>query len=96
LIRDLKQRDMLKDTLIVWAGEFGRTPMSQDLGTPLRNPTQPLFLAEAKSTTDRTDFTDASDSCHPCHPWSNPFGCGRRPHRSTAILGPMRTSSQLP
>lgn len=29
LIRDLKQRDMLQDTLIVWAGEFGRTPMSQ-------------------------------------------------------------------
>jgi hypothetical protein len=29
LIADLKQRDMLKDTLIVWAGEFGRTPMSQ-------------------------------------------------------------------
>jgi len=29
LIRDLKQRGMLHDTLIVWAGEFGRTPMSQ-------------------------------------------------------------------
>jgi hypothetical protein len=29
LIQDLKQRDMLRDTLIVWAGEFGRTPMSQ-------------------------------------------------------------------
>jgi hypothetical protein len=29
LIRDLKQRDMLKDTLVVWGGEFGRTPMSQ-------------------------------------------------------------------
>jgi arylsulfatase A-like enzyme len=29
LITDLKQRDMLHDTLIVWAGEFGRTPMSQ-------------------------------------------------------------------
>ena len=29
LIKDLKQRDMLKETLIVWAGEFGRTPMSQ-------------------------------------------------------------------
>jgi len=29
LITDLKRRDMLKDTLIVWAGEFGRTPMSQ-------------------------------------------------------------------
>ncbi|MFM8419219.1 MAG: DUF1501 domain-containing protein, partial [Verrucomicrobiota bacterium] len=29
LITDLEQRDMLRDTLIVWAGEFGRTPMSQ-------------------------------------------------------------------
>jgi uncharacterized protein (DUF1501 family) len=29
LITDLKQRGMLKETLIVWAGEFGRTPMSQ-------------------------------------------------------------------
>jgi hypothetical protein len=29
LITDLKQRDLLKDTVIVWAGEFGRTPMSQ-------------------------------------------------------------------
>jgi hypothetical protein len=26
LIRDLKQRGMLNDTLIVWMGEFGRTP----------------------------------------------------------------------
>lgn len=26
LIADLKQRDLLKDTLIVWSGEFGRTP----------------------------------------------------------------------
>lgn len=29
LITDLKQRDLLRDTLVVWAGEFGRTPMSQ-------------------------------------------------------------------
>jgi uncharacterized protein (DUF1501 family) len=29
LIRDLKQRGLLEDTLIVWGGEFGRTPMSQ-------------------------------------------------------------------
>ncbi len=29
LINDLKQRGMLDDTLIVWGGEFGRTPMSQ-------------------------------------------------------------------
>jgi hypothetical protein len=29
LITDLKQRGMLDDTLIIWGGEFGRTPMSQ-------------------------------------------------------------------
>ncbi|HRX56646.1 MAG TPA: DUF1501 domain-containing protein, partial [Verrucomicrobiales bacterium] len=29
LITDLKQRGLFEDTLIVWAGEFGRTPMSQ-------------------------------------------------------------------
>jgi uncharacterized protein (DUF1501 family) len=29
LIQDLKQRGMLKDTLVVWGGEFGRTPMVQ-------------------------------------------------------------------
>ncbi|MFM8496134.1 MAG: DUF1501 domain-containing protein [Planctomycetia bacterium] len=29
LITDLKNRGMLDSTLIVWAGEFGRTPMSQ-------------------------------------------------------------------
>ena len=29
LLADLKARDMLKDTLVVWAGEFGRTPYAQ-------------------------------------------------------------------
>src|ERR1700691_2509409 len=29
LINDLKQRGMLDDTLVVFGGEFGRTPMSQ-------------------------------------------------------------------
>jgi uncharacterized protein (DUF1501 family) len=29
LIKDLKQRGMLEDTLVVWGGEFGRTPMVQ-------------------------------------------------------------------
>ncbi|MDB5386240.1 MAG: hypothetical protein JWM11_1886 [Planctomycetaceae bacterium] len=31
LIQDLKARGLLQDTLIVWSGEFGRTPWSQDL-----------------------------------------------------------------
>lgn len=29
LIRDLKARGLLEDTLVLWAGEFGRTPMAQ-------------------------------------------------------------------
>jgi hypothetical protein len=29
LLTDLKQRGMLEDTLVVWGGEFGRTPMSE-------------------------------------------------------------------
>ena len=29
LIKDLKVRGLLKDTLVIWAGEFGRTPVSQ-------------------------------------------------------------------
>ncbi len=29
LVKDLAQRGMLEDTLVVWGGEFGRTPMSQ-------------------------------------------------------------------
>jgi arylsulfatase A-like enzyme len=29
LLRDLKSRGMLDDTLVVWGGEFGRTPMAQ-------------------------------------------------------------------
>jgi hypothetical protein len=37
LIRDLKQRDLLKDTLVIWAGEFGRTIYSQgSLDDPTR------------------------------------------------------------
>lgn len=31
LIRDLKARGLLEDTLVAWSGEFGRTPWSQDL-----------------------------------------------------------------
>lgn len=32
LITDLKQRGLLDDTLIIWGGEFGRTPMFQGKG----------------------------------------------------------------
>lgn len=32
LLTDLKQRGMLEDTLVIWGGEFGRTPMAQGDG----------------------------------------------------------------
>jgi hypothetical protein len=32
LIRDLKQRGLLDETLVVWGGEFGRTPMRENRG----------------------------------------------------------------
>jgi hypothetical protein len=32
LIRDLKGRGMLEETLVIWGGEFGRTPMAQGDG----------------------------------------------------------------
>lgn len=32
LVQDLKQRGLLDDTLVVWGGEFGRTPMAQGDG----------------------------------------------------------------
>ena len=32
LIKDLKDRSMLDETLVVWGGEFGRTPMNQNPG----------------------------------------------------------------
>jgi hypothetical protein len=37
LIVDLKQRGLLEDTLVVWGGEFGRTPMVQGGGTDGRD-----------------------------------------------------------
>jgi hypothetical protein len=32
LVQDLKQRGLLEDTLVIWGGEFGRTPMFQGKG----------------------------------------------------------------
>lgn len=32
LLEDLKQRDLLKSTLVVWGGEFGRTPTMEGFG----------------------------------------------------------------
>ncbi|TWT38966.1 DUF1501 domain-containing protein [Blastopirellula retiformator] len=39
LIADLRQRGMLEDTLVIWGGEFGRTPMSEKGTGRDHNPT---------------------------------------------------------
>jgi len=38
LIQDLKQRGLLEDTLVIWGGEFGRTPMSEGASGRDHNP----------------------------------------------------------
>ncbi len=51
LITDLKQRGMFDDTLIVWSGEFGRTPMKQGnkgpAGRDHHNKSMSVWLAGA-------------------------------------------------
>jgi hypothetical protein len=43
LLKDLKQRGMLKDTLVLWMTEFGRTPITQGVGTRGRDHHQHAF-----------------------------------------------------
>jgi hypothetical protein len=51
LIKDLKQRGLFDETLIVWSGEFGRTPMSQGnkgpVGRDHHNKAMSMWLAGA-------------------------------------------------
>ena len=39
LLKDLKRRGLLEETLVVWGGEFGRTPMSEKGDGRDHNPT---------------------------------------------------------
>lgn len=39
LLKDLKRRGLLEDTLVIWGGEFGRTPMSEKGDGRDHNPT---------------------------------------------------------
>jgi hypothetical protein len=45
LLTDLKQRGLLQDTLVVWAGEFGRTPHSQGSGRDHNNKGYTTWMA---------------------------------------------------
>ncbi|MED5448295.1 MAG: DUF1501 domain-containing protein [Planctomycetota bacterium] len=37
LLKDLKQRGLLDDTLVLWGGEFGRTPTAEEKDKPVNN-----------------------------------------------------------
>jgi hypothetical protein len=71
LITDLKQRGMLDETLVVWAGEFGRTPMSQGgSGRDHHNKAMSVWLAGAGirggivyGATDDLGYAAVEDVC---------------------------------
>jgi hypothetical protein len=74
LIRDLKQRGMLDDTLVIWGGEFGRTPMGEirdTLGRNHHNECSTMWLAgggvkagHTLGETDELGFGAVSGHCH--------------------------------
>ena len=72
LLYDLKQRGMLEDTLIVWGGEFGRTPVSENGNGRDHNPHGFLMWmagggakgGTAYGSTDDFGFKAAEDKMH--------------------------------
>ncbi len=73
LVADLKQRGLLDDTLVIWGGEFGRTPMVQggNDGRDHHNRCFSLWLAGGgikagytHGTTDELGFNVAVDPVH--------------------------------
>ena len=66
MIKDLKQRGLLDDTLVVWGGEFGRTPMVEPTppsaaswaATTIRRPSPCGWPAAASSRGSRYGETD--------------------------------------
>ncbi len=76
LLADLKSRDMLKDTLVVWAGEFGRTPYAQSgTGRDHNNKGYTLWMAGggvkgglAYGATDELGYAAVENPVH-IHDW---------------------------
>jgi arylsulfatase A-like enzyme len=74
LVMDLKQRGLLDETLVIWGGEFGRTPMGENRTSTGRNHhiesgamwfagggTQPGIVV---GETDDLGFAAVEDPCH--------------------------------
>jgi uncharacterized protein (DUF1501 family) len=72
LLRDLRQRGLLEDTLVIWGGEFGRMPMSEQGTGRDHNPWgYSVWLAGAKirggrahGSTDAIGLRAAEDKVH--------------------------------
>ena len=74
LMADLKRTGLWDETLIVWGGEFGRTPTSEGLGKPGRDHNWhgfTMWLAgagvkggQAIGATDELGFAAVEDVCH--------------------------------
>ncbi len=76
LIADLKQRGMLDDTLVIWSGEFGRTPAAQNgTGRDHNNRGYTSWMAGggvkggfSYGATDEHGFEAVEGKCH-IHDW---------------------------
>jgi hypothetical protein len=74
LVQDLKARGLLEDTLVIWGGEFGRTPMGENRDTTGRNHHIDAFTmwfagggTKAGATIGETDelgFNTVADKAH--------------------------------
>jgi hypothetical protein len=71
LIKDLKQRGLLEDTLVIWGGEFGRTPMGQGTGRDHHIKGFSLWMAGAgikpgmvHGATDELGYASVHDIVH--------------------------------
>jgi len=74
LIQDLKQRGLLDQTLVVWGGEFGRTPMGEQRETLGRNHHIDAFTmwfagggikpGQTVGNTDELGFNTTEDKVH--------------------------------
>ncbi|MCO8124577.1 DUF1501 domain-containing protein [Stieleria sp. TO1_6] len=76
LLSDLKERGMLKDTLVIWAGEFGRTPYAQSgTGRDHNNKGYTVWMAgggvkpgTAYGATDELGYAAVENPVH-IHDW---------------------------
>ncbi len=74
LVKDLQKRGLLKDTLVVWGGEFGRTPMGENRDTTGRNHHIDAFTmwfagggvkaGQVLGKTDELGFNSVQDPAH--------------------------------